>query len=73
MRYSFPPHTIQFENIFINCRKSNSSVSVVGSPPVSMREVMAEAEAEQKRRKGQEHHKVATRANEAIHGTNGER
>lgn len=40
---------------------------------MSMREVMAEAEAEQKRRQSQERHIVAIRANEGAHRTNGEK
>ena len=74
MPYVLPPHTVQLRNFFIiNCRKTSSSASVIGSPPVSMRAVMAEAEAEQRRRKGQERHITATRANEGAHRTNGEK
>lgn len=40
---------------------------------MSMREVMAEAEAEQKKRQSQERQKVITRANEGIRRTNGEK
>ena len=40
---------------------------------MSMREVMAEAEAEQKRRQSQERYKVATRTNESAHRINGEK
>ena len=65
---------VQYNYFIINCRKTSSLASVVGSPPVSMREVMAEAEAEQRRRKGQERHITITRANEGVvHRTNGEK
>ena len=38
-----------------------------------MRKVMAEAEAEQKRRQNQERHKVVVRAGEGAHKANGEK
>lgn len=54
-------------------RKANNPASLGGSPPVSMREVMAEAEAEQKRRRSQERQKVAARDNEGVHRTHREK